>query len=53
MLRFLLIDAPRAIVKPYLTQNQAIPALADQLLRASHDAVRKLATEPLADQAID
>ena len=50
VLRFLLIDAPQAIVKPYLTQNQAIPAIADQLLRASHDAVRKLATEPLSNR---
>lgn len=39
MLRFVLIDAPVAIVKPYLTQNQPIPASADAMLRASHDAV--------------
>lgn len=39
-LRFMLIDAPVAIVKPYLTQNQPIPASADAMLRASHDAVR-------------
>jgi AcrR family transcriptional regulator len=45
-LHFLLIDAPFALVKPFLTQNRAIPAIADQLLRASHDAVRKAASEP-------
>lgn len=39
-LRFMLIDAPVAIVKPYLTQNQPIPASADAMLRVSHDAVR-------------
>ncbi|MDR3391122.1 MAG: TetR/AcrR family transcriptional regulator [Sulfuriferula sp.] len=40
MLRFILIDGPVAIVKPYLTNNQPIPACVDVILRASHDAVR-------------
>ena len=40
MLRFMLIDAPVAIVKPYLTNKQPIPACVDAILRASHDAVR-------------
>lgn len=40
MLRFILIDGPVAIVKPYLTNNQPIPACVDAILRASHDAVR-------------
>ncbi|MDL2358136.1 MAG: TetR/AcrR family transcriptional regulator [Pseudomonadota bacterium] len=40
MLRFLLIDGPVAIVKPYLTNHQPIPACVDAILRASHDAVR-------------
>jgi AcrR family transcriptional regulator len=40
MLRFILIDSPVAIVKPYLTNNQPIPACVDAILRASHDAVR-------------
>ena len=40
MLRFILIDGPVAIVKPYLTGNQPIPACVDAILRASHDAVR-------------
>lgn len=39
MLRFILIDGPVAIVKPYLTSNQPIPACVDAILRASHDAV--------------
>lgn len=39
-LRFMLIDAPVAMIKPYLTQNQPIPASADAMLRVSHDAVR-------------
>lgn len=43
MLRFILIDGPVAIVKPYLTNNQSIPACVDAILRASHDAVRGLA----------
>jgi hypothetical protein len=40
MLRFILIDGPAAIVKPYLTNHQPIPACVDAILRASHDAVR-------------
>jgi AcrR family transcriptional regulator len=40
MLRFVLIDGPTAIVKPYLANNQPIPACVDAILRASHDAVR-------------
>jgi AcrR family transcriptional regulator len=39
-LRFILIDGPAAIVKPYLTNHQPIPACVDAILRASHDAVR-------------
>ncbi|MDC8759156.1 TetR/AcrR family transcriptional regulator [Janthinobacterium fluminis] len=42
-LRFILIDGPVAVVKPYLTQHHAIPAGADAILRAAHDAVRALA----------
>lgn len=42
MLRFILIDGPVAIVKPYLTHNQPIPACVDAILRASHDAVFSL-----------
>jgi AcrR family transcriptional regulator len=45
-LRFILIDAPIAIVKPYLAQNKAIPPTVDALLRASHDAVSALAASP-------
>ena len=44
MLRFVLIDGPVAIVKPYLTNHQPIPACVDAILRASHDAVRGWAT---------
>ncbi|MET3131717.1 AcrR family transcriptional regulator [Oxalobacteraceae bacterium GrIS 1.11] len=44
MLRFILIDAPVAIVKPYLTLNLPIPASVDAILRASHDAVRAWAS---------
>lgn len=40
MLRFILIDGPVAIVKPYLINNEPIPACVDAMLRASHDAVR-------------
>ena len=40
VLKFMLIDAPVAVVKPYLTQERAIPASVDAMLRASHDAVR-------------
>ena len=46
MLHFVLIDAPVAIVKPYLTQNRPIPATVDAVLRASHDAVCEWATQP-------
>lgn len=42
-LRFMLIDAPIAIVKPYLAQNKPIPITLDAILRASHDAVDALA----------
>ncbi|RSZ58370.1 TetR/AcrR family transcriptional regulator [Massilia atriviolacea] len=45
-LRFMLIDAPIAIVKPYLAQNKPIPATLDAILRASHDAVDALAASP-------
>lgn len=45
-LRFMLIDAPIAIVKPYLAQNKPIPATLDTILRASHDAVDALAASP-------
>lgn len=45
MLRFILIDSPVAIVKPYLTHNQPIPDCVDAILRASHDAVRGWATD--------
>jgi AcrR family transcriptional regulator len=44
MLRFILIDGPVAIIKPYLATNQPIPACVDAILRASHDAVRGWAT---------
>jgi AcrR family transcriptional regulator len=44
-LRFLLLDAPIAMVKPYLMQNQSIPLCAEAILRASHDAVRAWAAE--------
>ncbi len=39
VLRFVLIGAPVAIVKPYLNQEQPIPSLIDAVLRAAHDAV--------------
>jgi AcrR family transcriptional regulator len=45
MLRFILIDGPVAIVKPYLTNNAPIPACVDAILRASHDAVRGWANQ--------
>ena len=45
-LRFLLIDAPIAIVKPYLISHQPIPSCAEALLRVSHDAVRNWAGQP-------
>ncbi|RJF96989.1 TetR/AcrR family transcriptional regulator [Noviherbaspirillum cavernae] len=46
MLRFVLIDAPIAIVKPYLLQNLPIPATTANMLRASHDAVCQWARHP-------
>lgn len=39
VLRFVLIGAPVAIVKPFLSQEQAIPPFIDSVLRSSHDAV--------------
>lgn len=39
LLRFALIGAPVAIIKPFLNQDQAIPASIDAVLRCSHDAV--------------
>ncbi len=39
VLRFVLIGAPVAIVKPFLSQDQAIPPFIDAVLRATHDAV--------------
>ena len=39
LLRFALIGAPLAIVKPFLSQDQSIPASMDAVLRAAHDAV--------------
>jgi AcrR family transcriptional regulator len=39
VLRFVLIGAPGAIVKPFLDHGQAIPLSIDAMLRASHDAV--------------
>jgi AcrR family transcriptional regulator len=45
MLRFILIDGPVAIVKPYLINNQPIPGCVDAILRASHDAVRSWANQ--------
>lgn len=44
MLRFILIDSPTAIVRPYLMQNLPIPDAIDTMLRASHDAVCHWAT---------
>lgn len=44
-IRFALIDAPIAIVKPYLMKNQPIPTSVDAVLRASHDAVCTLTTQ--------
>lgn len=44
LLRFVLIDSPSAIVKPYLIQNRPIPTTIDAMLRASHDAVCLWAT---------
>ena len=39
VLRFLLIGAPVAIVKPFLSQDLPVPLSVDAVLRASHDAV--------------
>ena len=39
VLRFLLIGAPVALVKPFLSQELPIPPTIDAMLRASHDAV--------------
>ncbi|WP_317205289.1 TetR/AcrR family transcriptional regulator [Janthinobacterium sp.] len=44
MLRFVLIDGPVAVIKPYLANNRPIPAGVEAMLRASHDAVRAWAT---------
>ncbi|MET1079591.1 MAG: TetR/AcrR family transcriptional regulator [Pseudomonas sp.] len=38
-LRFTLIDAPFAMVQPFLLQDQPIPASIDVMLRASHRAL--------------
>ncbi|MES3024273.1 MAG: TetR/AcrR family transcriptional regulator [Pseudomonadota bacterium] len=39
VLRFILIGAPVAIVKPFLNQDLPIPPSIDAVLRSSHDAV--------------
>jgi AcrR family transcriptional regulator len=39
VLRFVLIGAPVAIVKPFLSQDLPIPPYIDAVLRSSHDAV--------------
>lgn len=39
VLRFILIGAPVAIVKPFLSQELPIPPSIDAVLRSSHDAV--------------
>lgn len=39
VLRFMLYASPIAMVKPFLLQDQDIPARIDHVLRASHDAV--------------
>ena len=39
VLRFILIGAPVAIVKPFLSQDLPIPPSIDAILRSSHDAV--------------
>lgn len=44
VLRFVLIGAPVAIVKPFLSQGLSIPPFTDNVLRASHDAVCGWAT---------
>lgn len=44
LLRFVLIGAPVAMVKSYLSLGHAIPPYAETVLRASHDAVCGWAT---------
>jgi AcrR family transcriptional regulator len=39
LLRFILIGAPVAMVKPFLSQDQPIPSSINAVLRSSHDAV--------------
>jgi AcrR family transcriptional regulator len=39
VLRFMLIGAPVAIIKPFLSQDQDIPPFIDAVLRSAHDAV--------------
>jgi AcrR family transcriptional regulator len=39
VLRFVLIGAPVAIIKPFLSQDQEIPPFIDIVLRSAHDAV--------------
>ena len=39
LLRFILIGAPVAIVKPFLSQDESVPSFIDAVLRSSHDAV--------------
>jgi len=39
LLRYVLIGAPLAVVKPFLTAQQDIPPFVDGALRATHDAV--------------
>ncbi|WP_426107608.1 TetR/AcrR family transcriptional regulator [Massilia sp. TSP1-1-2] len=39
IVHFILIGAPVAIVKPFLSQEQTIPSCIDGMLRSSHDAV--------------
>jgi AcrR family transcriptional regulator len=46
LLRFILIGAPVAIIKPFLNQEQAIPPFIDAVLRSSHDAVSNWASAP-------
>ena len=45
VLRFILIGAPVAIVKPFLAHGLAIPPSINAVLRSSHDAIR--ATLPI------
>ncbi|NGZ88401.1 TetR/AcrR family transcriptional regulator [Duganella aceris] len=40
LLRFMLIGAPVAMIKPFLNQELPIPPSIDAVLRSSHDAVR-------------